>query len=55
MPARKFISISIIPQTEYSDFIEYAVADDGTAWWKYPGDSEWTQMPPLPDSEEDKP
>lgn len=26
-----------------------AVADDGTAWWKVPGEVNWTQLPPLPD------
>ena len=26
-----------------------AVADDGTAWWKVPGEVDWTQLPALPD------
>lgn len=25
-----------------------AVADDGTAWWKVPGETEWQEMPALP-------
>lgn len=25
-----------------------AVADDGTAWWKVPGEVNWTQLPELP-------
>ena len=28
-----------------------AVADDGTAWWKVPGEADWTQLPALPDRE----
>lgn len=28
-----------------------AVADDGTAWWKVPGETDWTQLPALPDRE----
>lgn len=28
-----------------------AVADDGTAWWKVPGEVEWTQLPALPQRE----
>lgn len=28
-----------------------AVADDGTAWWKVPGDVDWTQLPALPKSD----
>lgn len=28
-----------------------AVADDGTAWWKVPGEVNWTQLPPLPERE----
>jgi len=30
-----------------------AVADDGTAWWKVPGEVEWTQLPALPQREDD--
>ena len=28
-----------------------AVADDGTAWWKVPGEAAWKQLPALPDKE----
>ena len=31
-----------------------AVADDGTAWWKVPGEADWTQLPALPKREADR-
>jgi hypothetical protein len=28
-----------------------AIADDGTAWWMVPGETEWQELPALPDRE----
>ena len=43
---RRFVSIT---RTVYGagSTID-AVADDGTAWWRVPGEVEWTQLPALP-------
>ena len=46
---RRFVSIT---RTVYGAVHTLdAVADDGTAWWKVPGEVEWTQLPALPDRE----
>ena len=47
---RRIVSITRTVQETGHHTID-AVADDGTAWWKVPGDVEWTQLPALPKRE----